>query len=280
MIRLQMPFPASARVLYSPNPLAEVVCQFTFPQSLQIASEAPAEFQRRLRGSYPLLQVQGGPNAFGPGSGVVQQGPGWLLRQGFQIGGAAQPAYLFSNEDETRTVTLTSESLAFAESRYERWEHFKAEIDQLVGHLTELYEPPFFTRVGLRYQDLIDRKALDLVDVPWKDLLNPGFAGLGGSDSPVADEVLGIGGVVDLSLPEPSGARVRLQHGLNETPNSEGHQYAIDSDFFLTERSEAADALSCLDQFNVHAGNLFRWAISDRLSTALNPKPIPDRSAA
>lgn len=270
-----MPFPSTPRAIFEVNPLAEVVCQLRFPPSLKIATEPPADFQQRIGRTYPLLQSGG----FGQTAGVVQQGPGWRLRQGFNIGVGPQQGYVFTTEDETRTVTLTPESLSLAESRYVRWEDFRAEVEVLMGHVIALYEPPFFTRLGLRYQDLLDRRKLGLSDASWGDLLNPGFAGML-ADSPVADEVVGIGTVVELSLPEPPGAQVRLQHGLNEAPDSNGDQYVIDSDFFVTERTDTANALSCLDGFNVHAGNLFRWAISERLSAALKPRPVSEQTAA
>jgi uncharacterized protein (TIGR04255 family) len=278
-----MPFPPSERVIFEINPLAEVVCQLSFPPSLRIAGEPPAEFQDRIRGAYPLLRNQpgGGIGGFGPGlGGVIQEGPGWRVRQGFNIGVGPQPAYVFTTEDGSRVVTLTPESLAVAETRYERWESLRAEIEALMGLLVELYQPPFFTRLGLRYQDLLDRRRLGLSNVPWKDLLNPGFAGALAGESPIAAEVTGIGTVVELSLSETPGARVRLQHGLNESPGDDGEIYAIDSDFFITERTAVADALSSLDGFNVQAGNLFRWAVSERLSAALKPQPISGQTAA
>lgn len=278
-----MPFPPSERVIFEVNPLAEVVCQLSFPPILRIASELPAEFQERIRQSYPLLQPQPNVAGFNPGAmGVVQEGPGWRLRQGFNIavGEPQQPSYVFTTEDGNRTVTLKPESLAIAETSYRCWEDFRAEVETLMHHVVELYQPPFFTRVGLRYQDLLDRRDLDLADVPWRLLLSPGFAGLFGDDSPVAEEVSRIGSVVELSLPVPSGALVRLQHGLNAAQESDGNQYAIDSDFFLAQRSEIASVISSLNEFHTYAGNLFRWAISERLYTSLKPQPVPERSAA
>jgi uncharacterized protein (TIGR04255 family) len=271
-----MPFPSSPRVIFEVNPLAEVVCQLSFPSSLKIASELPAEFQEGIRQSYPLLQPQGGAG----GMGVVQEGPGWRFRQGFNIGVGQQPSYLFATEDGNRTVMLTPESLAVAETRYERWENFRAEVEAVMRLVIELYEPPFFTRVGLRYKNLLDRRQLGLADAPWKDLLNPDFAGLFGGSSPVAAEVVRVGNLAEVLLPQPQGARVRLQHGTIEPPDDSQDQYAIDSDCFLVERSEAANVLSYLDGFNVHAGNLFRWAVSERLRHALKPQPVPERNAA
>ena len=48
-------FPATPRVLYTKNPLAEVICQFRFPAILKIDSATPAGFQDRIRDAFPLL---------------------------------------------------------------------------------------------------------------------------------------------------------------------------------------------------------------------------------
>lgn len=50
-----MLFPESERVIYDQNPLEEVICELRFPQILRIESEAPAAFQDRVRGEYPLV---------------------------------------------------------------------------------------------------------------------------------------------------------------------------------------------------------------------------------
>jgi uncharacterized protein (TIGR04255 family) len=283
-----MPFPPSPRVIFEVNPLAEVVCELRFPPSLRIAAQPPADFQERIRASYPILQPQptrlidqiGG---FGPGAAglqITEEGGAVTIGQGFNLGMGGQPTYVFTNEAGTRTVTLSQGSLAVAERQYERWEVFRAEIETLMGYLNELYHPGFFTRVGLRYQDLLDRTKLGLSEVPWPDLLHPEFAGLFGAGSPVSNDVVRIGSVAVLALPDPEGARVRLQHGSVDDQEDAHNQYAIDSDFFLVERSDSVRVLSCLDEFHVHAGNLFRWAISGRLHQALRPQPLPARNAA
>src|SRR5437867_910928 len=51
-----MPFPDSQRVIYTQNPLHEVICQLRFPPILRIDAEPPAAFQERLRAMYPLFR--------------------------------------------------------------------------------------------------------------------------------------------------------------------------------------------------------------------------------
>ena len=272
-----MPFPPSDRVIFGHNPLAEVVCELRFPPILRIASEPPAEFQERIRAAYPNFQQTQPSVVFNAGVPFQPQvNPGMTLVPSF-AGGWAQPSFVFSNEAGTRTLTLTQESFSIAERDYSEWGHLRDEIDTLKAHLEAVYAPAFYSRTGLRYQDLITRADLGLDEVAWSELLNPAFAGLLGREAPVSNDVRRITSVVEIELADVADARVRLQHGLIEIPPPD--RYLIDSDFFATERSDLVTVLATLDAFNAHAGNLFRWAIADRLRDALQPR-VPDQHAA
>jgi uncharacterized protein (TIGR04255 family) len=265
-----MPFPSSPRVIFQRNPLAEVVCELRFPPILRIASELPAAFQERIRQAYPNFQQPAG--LMNPVQFQTPPGVGFTVGPSLNIGWP-QPSFVFADEHQTRTLTLSQESFSIAERDYREWGIFREEIESLKGHLEDVYQPPFYTRVGLRYQDLIDRDELGLSDVSWADLLNPAFAGLLGAETQVSQDVQRITSVAELLVPEVPGGRVRVQHGLIEAPAP--IRYAIDSDFSVAERSDLAEVLPRLDAFSAHAGNLFRWAVSDRLLTALQPAPPP-----
>ena len=38
--------------------------------------------------------------------------------------------------------------------------------------LKDIYEPAFYSRIGLRYVDSVDRAALGMQNTPWSELLN------------------------------------------------------------------------------------------------------------
>jgi uncharacterized protein (TIGR04255 family) len=270
-----MPFPRTQRVIFERNPLAEVVCELRFPPILRIASELPADFQGRIRGMYPIFQQ---PAFTGP-IGIPNQ-PGLTFVPGIQIGWPQhQQSFVFANEDQTQTLTLTQESFSIAERNYREWGQLRENVAMLKEHLEAVYTPPFYTRLGLRYVDLIDRDALGLDAVAWGQLLNPAFAGLLASE-PVAPDVLHVTSVTELTVPDVSNGRVRIQHGLIQRPGQDRLEYAIDSDFSVSERSDLADILPTLDIFSARAGDLFRWAISERLHAALQPAPVSGHHAA
>ena len=267
-----MPFPLSTRVIFDRNPLAEVICQLRFPPILRIIAEPPADFQDRIRAEYPIFeQVSPNPGAQLLASGVQVEGGGFNI-------GWQQPSYSFTTESGERTVTLTQESISVAERRYQRWEALSHEIETVKTELEAVYGPAFYHRIGLRYQNIISRANLGLSDVPWAELLNPVFAGLLSSDKTLSDQVRQLTSIAEIDIPETPDGKVHLRHGLLEAQDAQPHIFAIDSDFFTTQRSEPANVKQVLDAFHLHAGNLFRWAIAERLRTALGPTELEPTS--
>lgn len=255
-----MTFPHSPRVIYTRNPLVEVICQLKFPPILRIESEPPATFQERIRKEYPLLQE------------AIPDQP--LLPPNFaKVLGQAVPgffqgrAYTFVSEDEKWKLVLTREFLALSTPRYERWEGFRSKLQVAVDALVSAYEPAFFVRVGLRYRDVIRKSMPGLERLEWSKLLRPHI--LGELSHPkLAREVQHSAHDVLISLTDGRG-QVRVLHGLIREEQSKEMSYSIDSDFFYEGRTEPKDAFRYLDSFNREAGKLFRWCITPLLHKRL-----------
>jgi uncharacterized protein (TIGR04255 family) len=261
-----MTFPALQRVLYERNPLEEVICQLRFPPILRIGSDNAAEFQEAIRADYPLYKEEEPtlpaiplPAELAEIIGRAAQGP--------------KPSQKFLSADEAWTVSLTRDFIALSTVRYERWEHFRQRLTNVVATLERIYRPAFYTRVGLRYRDVIRRSSLGLQDVPWAQLLAPFVAA---ELSTEIGERVGENAHVALIALEQPGS-VRLRHGLLKPDQSGEQSYAIDSDFFTAERTELGDANRRLDYFNQQAARLFRWCITPRLHNAMGPRDIEDR---
>jgi uncharacterized protein (TIGR04255 family) len=257
-----MIFPESDRTVYKVDTIAEVICQLQFPELLTIASEPPAAFQEAIRDEYPLYRRQEG--IAGPPE-IAQ-----ILSQ-FQVA-APQAAvhHHFSTADQQRTITLTAKFLAISERSYSEWANFRAEIVRSKKALEEIYGPSFYTRAGLRYQDVIDRKVLDL-SAPWSDLLNPVIAGyLGVTAEGLNQCVTETTADVVFADPDATDLLVRLQHGLAIHEADPGNLvYSIDADYYTERQLDGGSVLDLLDRFNAEAGNLFRWSISPLLHDAL-----------
>lgn len=260
-----MLFPESPRVIYSKNPLISVVCQLRFPTILKIDAQLPVDFQEEIREQFPLFRQQTQQISFA-------QIPPELAKQIKIPPSAVANAYEFSSADGGTTITLTKDFLALATNNYQRWENFKANLAKPIEALEKVYSPAFFTRVGLRYQDLIDRSSLGLKGVGWGQLLEPHIAGvLAWGDVEGSVDVSAV--KAELRLQDFNG-RVSLQHGLAESEDSKELCYLIDTDFFTNENTSIQNATNVLNSFNKNARELFRWCITEKLHNAMEPRSI------
>ena len=261
-----MPFPKSDREVYERNPLKEVICQLRFPTILQVTAEPPAQFQNSIRSSYPLYSEE---NA---ASGLPKEVAGIIAGLALP-NGLPQPTHKFLTDDESRLISLSQDSIAVSEKKYQRWQCFREETELAESAFRNIYHPSFYSRIGLRYRDILDREELGLKGCPWAELLNLSFIGeLGALD--ISDEIKEIRTQSLVSLPDVHNGFVSIQHGLTRTSDNGREVYVIDADFYTQERSELDHAFKILDAFNKWAGRLFRWAITGTLRNALGPTKI------
>src|ERR1700733_5380548 len=143
-----MTFPVSERVVYDRHTLNQVVCQLRYPTILAIGSEPPTAFQDRVRREYPVYRRQEMPQ-------LPSQIADFLSTLPVRPSGSV--AHQFSTPDERRSITLAPEFLAIAEADYDEWPTLRRQIVTAQTTLEQTYAPAFYSRVGLRYQDVIDR---------------------------------------------------------------------------------------------------------------------------
>jgi uncharacterized protein (TIGR04255 family) len=253
-----MPFPEVQRVIYGKNPLIEVVFQVRFPRFLTIETEPPSEFQKLLISDFPIYEqrkvfqftVSSGPTDRSETHGII---------------------HAFLTPDRIHTIMLASDSLAVSCARYERWENFVKLISRMLTAFHQTYRLPIFTRVGLRYVDVINRENLGLADRAWKELLQPHIAGdfLGSSFS--EDAFLAKTTVVTMQLTDSD--QLLFRHGLVTQTETKKIAYLIDSDFYNEEQRNAElDAtLAVANRLHTNSGRLFKWCISDVLHSAMEP---------
>lgn len=257
------PFPDSERVIYERNPLAEVICQVRFPAILKIATELPAEFQERIRSEYPIFREK--QPEIEDGQGL----PPAFLQAIIKRSKPELSGYDFLSTDGLWTVGLTRDFLALSTTRYVSWEDFFAHLQQPLKALLDIYHPAFFTRVGLRYKDLIQRSDLGMLETSWERLLNPAIGGmltvpeLGGL-------IEGTQGQVFMRLPD-FNSYVRINHLVVRAEEKQEDCFVIDNDFHTQERTRVQDVDRTLAYFNKQSGRLFRWCISEELHLALKP---------
>ncbi len=260
-------FPRSQRVIFEKAPLKQVVCQVRFPTILKIG-ETPADFQERVRQMFPLYEK--GPEVNVPIATPLPPQVIQALRN--QIGGMP---HRFMTVDRSSTIILALESLSLSTSAYTRWEEFLNLFRSPLAALNEIYKPPFFSRVGLRYINQIERDKIGLArDRSWSNLIQ--------------DQVLGELSIavfeknadmatrqVKLTMPNNAG-NILFQSGILGTSAKDNRAFMIDFDFSKEGQIGVNDAEPLLFEFHKLAGDAFRWAIKPELHDALDPKPAGD----
>lgn len=262
-----MPFPPVPRVVYRRAPLAQVICQLRFPAILRIDTEPPAGFQDRVRAEFPNFTETNEIRIPVP-MPTGDQIPADVIRQALQS--SFTKNYALSSIDGSWRINLARNFIALTTTSYQRWEDFARRLAKPFQALNETYAPPHFTRVGLRYVDVIKRSSLGLSDVPWRDLLSPAITGMLGV-AETADSIDSFESVHELRL---SVERGKARIVVNLIREDEEVKFRIDSDFFETSRTEQGAVFELLDYLHSYASRLLRWAIKTQLHEAMEPTPL------
>ena len=251
-------FSQEPRCIYRRNMLGEVICQLRFPEILTINTTAPAEFQEAIRADFPVYSARKEPALLKPGITAPQAGMN----------------YQFATADGTWRVNLTSRFISLACSRYTRWEEFAAKLDKPLAAFIRIYRPAFFERVGLRYLNFISRKALELENVPFRELFSPCWLG------PLAENDVAESSSarcsVDTELAIRGGCRVKIHAGpgtvkRNGKPDPEVN-FVFDQDLYMPGNLPVNLSAGALQTLHSQAYSIFRGAITDTLHEAMEPE--------
>lgn len=257
-----MVFPDSPRVIFDRNPLRQVICQLRFPPILAIISKEPADFQDRVRTNHPQYEK------------TLAVSP--IPKELTDILGSFPPSpeasvHKFRTVDGKTEISLARDFIGVATTEYKRWEQFEATIRLAATALEQIYTPPFYSRIGLRYINIIDRGDCSLTGVSWGQLIKGSVLGLvAESDLTGKIKIAQSQTIVNLGQPDE---RVTLRNGLILQEGG-AENYGIDADFYCDKNTPPGETFSVLGRFNREAGYLFNWATTEQLRTALVPRPI------
>jgi uncharacterized protein (TIGR04255 family) len=253
-------FPDSPRVVYDRAPLKQVFCQFRFPAILKIDAEIPSEFQERIRATLPLSERT-------ESLGAHLQLPKQIMAA--IAGQAGSGGYKFLTENHTTFIELTSSNFTLTTSVYTEWKDFKTVLTTSLDAFIDVYKPNFYIRIGLRYVNAIDRKFLNLLEVPWNELLNKSILGELGEPF-IERNVEELQKSIRVRNSDKRGG-VLIQHGLYKAEQDAASSYFIDFDFYTDQKTEIADAAVVLDALHDRSGLAWRWCIEKKLHDALGP---------
>lgn len=178
----------------------------------------------------------------------------------------------FSSEDNTWKINLTRTFIAITCNKYHRWEEFKDKFQKPLKIFTEIYSPSYYSRIGLRYIDVIKRSVLGLQNSNWSELLQPYVLGLL-SSSDIEQQIEDFINTYEINLSDGE-SNVRILTRFIEFDKNGEKCFTIDSDFHCTKKIEINNAMGKLDFFNERATRLIQWCITEKLHKSMEPQKI------
>ncbi|MCY3797799.1 MAG: TIGR04255 family protein [Chloroflexi bacterium] len=259
------------RVIYRHNPLTSVICQLRFPLDLRMDVIMPAEFQQRIRAEYPLAHEDLEGQGLAVPDDISQHFPQELLDV---LSTRINRRFQFMTRDRIATITLTNSFVALETNNYVRWEDFRRNLELMLDAVTQTYQVNFFTRIGLRYQNVIDRTVLGLENSPWNTLVSDLVLGpLVTSES--SESVYEHNGTFLIQL-ENSDEVARVRYGLvtEKAGDPSNVMFMLDHDFFTKNdvETEVDDVIKRVNVFNTSNRGLFRRCITAKLHDAMVPE--------
>ena len=259
-------FSNEERCLYQKNQLAQVICQLRFPEILTIGTNAPADFQEAIRADFPVYQrktetpapkLSGAPGNFQ----VMNQTP--------------TVNHEFMTPDGVWKVNLTTKFISLSTTRYTGWEEFASRLDKPLANFISVYHPAYFERVGLRYINIISRKALELEE-PFRELIHPRYLGIL-VDEQVAEQSAARCSVdAEFNIRGGCRAKIHAGPGLVKKQGSQDPEvkFIFDQDLYMPGNVPVNLSAGALQTLHGQAFAIFRDAITDKLHDAMEPRSI------
>ena len=260
-------FSNEERCIYRRPQLVEVVCQLRFPVILKIENQEPFALQDVIRSEYPNY-----------GSKEDKLPPRMVNGQLTQQGTVKN--YQFVSLDGGWKVNLTRDFISLSSHRYTRWEEFAQRLDRILAEFIRLYQPACFNRVGLRYINAFNQKALGMEKMPWQELITPGYLGLMGDDDAREDAFVKNEQNITTALPGGSKANIKCGKGVLRKVNNKSRAtveepvYMLDIDVYMEGNTELSHVAPALNVVHGNADSLFRGAITDTLHEAMEPQTV------
>jgi uncharacterized protein (TIGR04255 family) len=235
--------PASPRVRFERNTIRQTICQLRFPTLPEFETEAPTEFVHAIRKAFPSY-VRGVNLQVGVSDGAIEQTP--------------HVTHTFQSQPPGWSVALKTDYVALDTREYQDFEDFGARLSSVVNSLVPHLDTNYFTRVGLRYINVLPVAGNDIDG--W---VNPKLLG------PLQEGVLGmVSHWTEAGGPTPHGS-YSFRYGTAKT-EGERERYVLDMDFYK-EAVKVAEVDPLLAEFNRMNYDLYRWSIGEKTVAHLGP---------
>ena len=138
---------------YKRNFLDQVICRVDFPLILRLKKESPIEFQEKIKHLFPKAS-----EAVIIGAKVGEQDP-----LSVEVREPA-PRWEFYTRNLKKKLILQSQFLALEDHEFASFERFEDFCFPAIDALNSIYGPPLFTRLGLRYINIVELPEGDPLD--------------------------------------------------------------------------------------------------------------------
>lgn len=252
-----MHFEEFERVEYKHNILFEVLFQVRFPEIMKISQEAPTEFQDIVRkAGYPELSTD-----------IPVLPPDMLKELEGMI--PIDKVYHFLSEEKDWKISLAKDFIAFTfNGNYTNYAEFRERLEKVLQIFSRIYEPSYFTRIGLRHKNVANSTSLPHakqgVETFIPEHIFPELA------TTIAENIESLQKV---SLFNNGNIKANVTHALSKVSGkfrrkefTNEKSYVIDIDCFSESRTGGInDVLTRCDTFKGLSWNIFQWSITDAL---------------
>lgn len=232
---------------YKLNFLKQAVCELRFPTLMELGdSRPPAIMVSALRKEYPHLELA---NQVTIGMGTPT---------------GSSNSHIFRSSKLNWTVSLSQSSLSIETTSYTGYLQMRERILRVVDAAAKIIDSDFFTRIGLRYINVIDVDEDPTNGWVNSDLVQPMLSGQ-------FTRIQEYAGRLQL-LAEDGGCL--LQHGIRlKQPSRDGKnlppEYLIDIDAFRNEVA-LSDTAAALDAMHSQAFDIFDWSLDSKARNYLS----------
>ena len=123
---MSLNFPSYADVPLGNSPLVEVICQVRYPPILRLLNEPPSSIQEAIADRFPQVEI----------ATSDEEG---------------RTDYRFVTKEGRSAASVNSDQFALATNQYSVWQDFAQDLDLLQRVVQQVYQIPFYYRIGLRY---------------------------------------------------------------------------------------------------------------------------------
>ncbi len=235
--------PQAIEVPLENPPIREVIAQVRFPELLALRNELPIAFQEATRFRFPEFTQEASLQF-----AVNHEEP----KLNF-----SSPLFRFSNRHTETDAVLSASFFAVTTRHYTGWRVFLADLEYIYTTVSQIYNPIYATRLGLRYINHLTYKNTGTESrEALLRLVRPELtATLQGDIWTNADEMIGV-----VSFADQEG-RLNLRYGYEVSEPSP--TFLLDFDYFEEGEIALENLLSRYDRYHTAIYNAFRWCVTD-----------------